>query len=295
MFAISHLNLPAVDVSQWRLQVRGLVERALTLDLMQLRRYPPAVLESVHHCAGNPLDPTQPSREAANATWSGVWLRDILDDAGVLPGAEFVWADGLDHGVFAGVAVSYYRKDLPRSRIGHDVMLATGLNGLPLPIEHGAPVRLVVPGFYGTNSVKWLWRITLASERAEGLFTTRLYNDPLPDGGSRPVWAMAPSSLIVSPEPFAKVRGPVRVEGWAWSDPPVAALALSADGGATWTSAEVAVRARREWQRWSVLWHPSRRGRHTLQCRATDAAGETQPCAGARNAMHAVAVDVIET
>lgn len=294
VFVISHMGPPGWGPSNWRLEIRGLVERKLSLGLPDLRRYPRARLESVHHCAGDPLAPSEPSRCAANVVWSGVWLRDVFDDAGVLPEARFVWSDGLDQGTFAGEEVEFYRKDLPLERVDQDVMLATGLNGRALSPEHGGPLRLVVPGFYGTNSVKWLRALTLATARAEGLFTTRLYNDLLANGFARPVWEMAPMSLIVSPVEQARAVAPVLVRGWAWGDREIRTVELSDDDGAGWSEAFVAPRARREWQQWFALWVPSSCGRQTIQSRATDTSGMSQPLIGARNAVHRVSVEVVD-
>ena len=118
-----------------------------------------------------------------------------------------MWSHGADYGEFAGVAVERYTKDLPLSRLSADVLIATELNDEPLLAENGFPARLVVPGFYGTNSVKWLTGMTLADRRADSPFTTRWYNDAVLDGEGRatgqtvPVWAIAPESVIVAPAP----------------------------------------------------------------------------------------------
>ncbi|AJK49840.1 molybdopterin-dependent oxidoreductase [Burkholderia plantarii] len=295
LFVISHLEPPGVFPAPWRLTVSGLVARDATLDLADLQRYPQASLESVHHCAGNPLAPSEASRQAANLKWSGVWLRDVLDDLGVRPGARFVWSDGLDSGSFAGETVEFYRKDLPLARVAEDVMLATGLNGQSLGREHGGPLRLVVPGYYGTNSVKWLLRLTLAAERAQGLFTTRLYNDSPAGGPLRPVWEMAPMSMIAVPAEGARVFAPVLVRGWTWGDREIRSVELSDDGGRLWSEAFVGRRRGREWQPWFALWVPSKPGRQTIQCRATDAAGATQPHSGARNGIHRIEIEVVES
>lgn len=113
----------------------------------------------------------------------------------------------------------YFRKDLPLWRAPADVLLATQVNGEPLPDRHGGPVRLVVPGFYGTNSVKRLWRLTLADHRPDGLFTTRYYNEPLPDGTTRPVYGLEPESIIVDPAPEVVVGAQAEVRGSVWGMP----------------------------------------------------------------------------
>lgn len=290
LFMLAHLGLLRLTPEDWRLDVTGLVDRPLRLRLPDLARFAPARVEAVHQCAGNPLAPTIATRRVGCVVWEGVWLRDVLAEAGVRPEAAYVWSDGADSGSFEGDAVPFFRKDLPLARLGEDVLLATRVNGGPLPDRHGGPVRLVVPGFYGTNSVKWLWRLTLADRRADGLFTTRYYNDALPEGGRRPVWALAPESVIVSPAPGERVGGPVELRGWAWGDAPITRVEVSGDGGASWEPAAVAPRRDRAWQAWRLLWRPLVFGPAVLMCRATDAEGHTQPSAEARNAVYRVEV-----
>ena len=291
LFMLAHLGVARPLGMAWDVSLGGLVRRPLRLTLADLAQRPAARLEAVHQCAGNPMQPSVATRRVANVVWEGVWLRDLLAEAQPLPGAGFLWADGADAGSFDGEAVPFYRKDLPLARVPQDVLLATRLNGAPLPDEHGGPLRLVVPGFYGTNSVKWLWRLQLADRRAEGLFTTRFYNDTLPDGSRRPVWGLAPEAVFTTPAPGDHVSGQVELQGWAWGDAPVVRVEISDDGGTRWWAAEVAPRQGRSWQAWSAQWTPDGRGPRRLLCRATDASGATQPLQGARNEAHVVEVE----
>jgi hypothetical protein len=127
--------------------------------------------------------------------------------------------------------------------------------------------------------------------------TIRLYSDPDPTGPGalrKPVWAVAPESIIVSP-----IRGScvgwseIEIWGWAWSDRPVRSVEVSVDSGRTWIDARVDTAVGHAWQRFSVSWSPSQPGPTELRCRATDANGRTQPSDGARNAIHCVAVTVV--
>jgi DMSO/TMAO reductase YedYZ molybdopterin-dependent catalytic subunit len=160
---------------------------------------------------------------------------------------------------------------------------------------------LVVPGFYGTNSVKWLWRLRLAERRAEGPFASVLYNDVLEADeiaaglpARRPVWAVAPESIIVAPAPDTIVaRGePTQIWGWAWSFRGIARAEVSVDGGETFATAELEPRRGWRWQRFSLPWRPTTSGGASLSVRAFDAAGTSQPFDGARNAIHTVRVIV---
>src|SRR5262249_32628485 len=172
--------------------IDGLVRRPLQLTLAELMRQPRVTLTSIHQCCGSPLKPEQPTRRITNVVWGGTRLSSLLADCGPDPAARFVWSSGADHGVFGGAECGAYVKDLPLDRIAADVLVAYEMNGAPLRPEHGFPARLVVPGYYGTNSVKWLTRLTLAEQRASGPFTTRWYNDVVRDASGRPTGATTP-------------------------------------------------------------------------------------------------------
>ena len=165
------------------LTIDGLVERPRMLRFDDLVRYPKTEVTSVHQCCGSPLAPFEPTRRVCNVRWGGVRVADVLADCRPSAAAQYIWSYGADYGEFSGVAVNAYVKDLPIARIDADVLIGYELNGSALAAEHGFPARLVVPGFYGTNSVKWLTRMTLTEGRAPGPFSTRWYNDPVLDGG----------------------------------------------------------------------------------------------------------------
>jgi DMSO/TMAO reductase YedYZ molybdopterin-dependent catalytic subunit len=246
------------------------------------------------------LAPQEPKRRIVNVRWGGVRVSDVLAECGVRPEARYLWSDGADYGEFAGVAVERYTKDLPLSRLASDVLIATELNGEPLRAENGFPARLVVPGFYGTNSVKWLARMTLADRRSDSPFTTRWYNDAVVDREGRitaqttPVWAIAPESVIVAPAPDARLSAGQECLIWgrAWADGGVSHVKVSVDDGGSWREARLQPQTERAWQRFSLPWTPERPGSVQLCALATDCDGREQPLSGFRNAMHSVAVTV---
>ena len=241
------------------------------------------------------MNPTVPTRRVANVRWAGVDLAELFGELGISADASHLWAFGLDHGEFAGEAQDSYLKDIPLGRLEEgDVLIAYELNGAPLPQKHGFPARLVVPGYFGTNSVKWLSRLELADHRADSVFTTRFYNDAIPGSdATRPVWEIFPESVIVAPGPDMRVAASEsEIWGWAWSASGVGQVDVSTDGGASWRRAELGPRRQRSWQRFSYRWTPSAAGQHTLMSRATNADGNTQPMDGARNAVYAVDVTV---
>jgi DMSO/TMAO reductase YedYZ molybdopterin-dependent catalytic subunit len=297
---LCHLGVPRLDPAAWSLTIDGLVRRPRRFSWSELHQRRPVEVASVHQCCGSPLDPDKPTRRVTNVVWTGVRLAEVIAECDPHPSARFVWSAGADHGRFEGVAVDAFVKDLPIDRVADDVLVAFAMNGAPLRPENGFPARLVVPGFYGTNSVKWLTRVTLADARASGPFTTRWYNDPVrdpsgePTGETRPVWAIAPESVIVAPAPDQRIAAGQTVEvwGWAWADGGASAVELSTDGGATWSPARLEPPSGRTWQRFAADWRPTERGPVELVARA-HANGHSQPDAGARNAVHRVPVAVV--
>jgi DMSO/TMAO reductase YedYZ molybdopterin-dependent catalytic subunit len=297
---LCHLGLPRITHEDWSLAIDGLVARPRTLSFSDLMRCEKVSVTSVHQCAGSPLAPSEPTQRVCNVSWAGARLADILAECEPHPTVRFVWSTGADYGDFAGVSVEAYVKDMPVDRVKSDVLVAYEMNGGPLMPEHGFPARLVVPGFYGTNSVKWLTRVTLAEARAPGPFTQRWYNDPVQDecrsasGRTVPVWAIAPQSVIVAPAPDAAINASEATEiwGWAWADGGVGQVEISVDGG-SWQPALLEPAAERAWQRFTLSWLPEKCGTVTLASRATAASRECQPASGRRNAIYRVSVTVI--
>src|SRR5262249_3762707 len=244
---LCHLGVPRIDADDWSLSVDGLVRRPTRVTLSELMQRPCRDITSIHQCCGSPLRPDMPTRRVCNVVWSGVRLSDLLSDCEPEPAARYVWSSGADYGTFEGDAVDAFVKDLPLERVAADVLIAFAMNGSPLRPENGYPARLVVPGYYGTNSVKWLNRLTLAPERATGPCTASWDNDVIRDGAgqstgaTRPVWSIAPESVIVSPAPdqTLPVAEPVEIWGWAWADGGVSAVDVSTDGLSGWTSAAI--------------------------------------------------------
>lgn len=295
LFVLAHLGIPKVDQSKWKLEIAGLVKKALILGYEDLCRFPKRIICAIHQCAGNPMEPTVPTRTISNVEWSGVLLRDILTEAGIKDSCTHLWAYGLDFGTFANVKQEHYVKDLPISHVmAGDVLIATELNGKPLSEKHGFPARLVVPGFYGNNSVKWLCRIELANQRVKSLFTTRFYNDPDGESGaSKPVWAIEPESIIINPSMNSTLTNtPVEISGWAWSLEEVTLVEVSVDGGETWVTADLDQRKGLSWQRFNYFWTPEIEGDYQIKCRAIDSDNKKQPLDSARNSIHCVEVTI---
>jgi DMSO/TMAO reductase YedYZ molybdopterin-dependent catalytic subunit len=296
---LCHLGVPRLAQEDWSLTIDGLVANPLTLTFADLLRFPKAEVMSVHQCAGSPLQPNEPSQRVCNVKWGGARLADVLSACAPDAGARFIWSTGADFGEFGGVSIDAYVKDLPIERLSADVLIAYEMNDAPLKPEHGFPARLLVPGFYGTNSVKWLTRLTLAAARADGPFTTRWYNDPVPDrsgaanGRTVPVWSIAPQSVIVAPAPEAEIElsKPVEIWGWAWADGGVRSVDVAVGG--SWRPAVLEASTGREWQRFAIYWTPDRPGSAVLASRATSINGEAQPKSGRRNAVYELPITIV--
>ncbi|KAF5005013.1 hypothetical protein FDECE_8538 [Fusarium decemcellulare] len=179
LFHTIHMGAAVVDVEKWLLVVDGMVERPFALTMEQLLKLPQTTITAFHECYGSPLKPpTSAVWRIGNVRWTGVRLVDILSLAKPRPEARFVWSEGLDYGTFGGVTADRYQKDLPMEKaLGSEVLVAIAINGQPLKKERGGPVRLVVPGWFGTNMTKWLCRLTLQDKRASGPYITVFYNE----------------------------------------------------------------------------------------------------------------------
>ena len=301
VIVLCHFGVPRIDSLDWSLSIDGLVRRTTRFTFDDIIRRPRAEIASIHQCCGSPMKPEMPTRRICNVMWGGVRLADLLAECGPDPAAHYVWASGADYGVFEGDDCDAFIKDLPIDRVSEDVLIAYEMNGAPLRPENGYPMRLVVPGYYGTNNVKWLTRLTLAEARSTGPFTTRWYNDPVLDTAGQPtrarvpVRSIAPESVIVSPAPEQTLHAGEAVEiwGWAWADGGVAALEVGTDGASSFMSATLEPPVGRVWQRFAATWTPPTHGKHVLCSRATSVGGQSQPRNGARNAIYRVAVEAV--
>jgi len=297
-YVLTHYDIPYIpDDTPWPLTLDGRVRRPLRLTPADLRTFPQVTTRVTLECAGNgralltPRPVSQPwlVEAVGTAEWTGTPLRLLLAEAGVEADAVDVVFTGADHGVERGVEQDYQRA-LPldvATGAAPEVLVAYEMNGAPLPPQHGRPLRLVVPGWYGMAHVKWLRGITVSDTPFTGFQQTvayRLRQHPGDDG--EPVTRIAPRALLVPPgfpDFMSRARvvrpGPVTVEGRAWSGrAPVTEVEVSGDGGRTWSGAtlEPAGGHPWAWRRWRFEW-TAVPGEHVLSARATDAEGSSQP------------------
>ncbi|KAF5690436.1 sulfite oxidase s [Fusarium circinatum] len=298
LFQTIHMGAAVVGEAKWLLVIDGLVRKPFALSLAQLKALPQTSVTSFHECYGSPLKPpTSNPWRIGNVVWSGVRLSTILALAEPLPEAHFVWSEGLDRGKFFEYEADRYQKDLPVTKAQRpEVLLAWKINGEPLCKERGGPVRLVVPGWFGTNSTKWLCRLSLEGTRAPGPFASVLYNekDPADPQGVKmqPVWEVEVNSMITKPADSEAISaGLVTVEGWAWSHDGVALVEVSKDEGRNWIRGKVDTKEDQAWQRFTVAVELES-GILKLIARATSESGMRQPLTGRRNHIHSITVNV---
>jgi DMSO/TMAO reductase YedYZ molybdopterin-dependent catalytic subunit len=293
-YLLVHFDIPEVDAAALRLDVHGLVNNPLSLTMADIQRRPKQSFAVTMECAGNGralLDPrpvSQPWHVEAigTAEWGGTPLRGVLEEAGVKDDAVEILFTGIDEGVQGDQRHAYQRSLTVEEAMRDDVLLAYEMNGRPLEPQHGYPLRLIVPGWYGMTSVKWLSSIEAIAAPFAGYqqLATYRYTQTMDDPGD-PVTLQNVRALMIPPgiPDFAtRVRlvapGRVEVSGRAWAGrSEVTRVEFSGDGGATWRDAApdppVGPHA---WRAWRTEWN-AEPGRHTLSVRATDSAGNTQP------------------
>ena len=306
LFVRNHTSTPLIDRSTWRLRVFGdglatprPETEALSLSWSDLRALPRATVESVHECTGNGRSffSSQQGRAASGTAWTlgavgtvaweGVRLRDLLKSIGLAPDAVSIQATGLDpHFVSGGVDYGPVRRPFPVYKALRDAVLAWGANGQPLLPDHGYPLRLVLPGWVGIGSIKWLGSLEVARTELFSPWNTKWYRmtggsysatePPLTTNPVRSAWALASGATLAAGRSH-------RLQGRAWSGAaPIEKVKVSLDGGNTWQRAELeddrssTVRGH-GWSRFSVTWDRPKAGSYQLLARATDAKGRTQP------------------
>jgi sulfane dehydrogenase subunit SoxC len=293
-YLLVHYDIPVVDPATYRLTVTGRVATELELSLDDLRAREAVTAPVTMECAGNgrallePRPVSQPwlAEAVGTAEWTGVALAPLLREAGIDDDAVEVVFTGLDRGVEGGVEQLYERSLSVEDAEREDVMLAYACNGVPLPPQHGFPLRLVVPGWYGMTSVKWLHRITVVDEPFTGyqMITGYRMRSDADDEGT-PVTRMVPRSLLVPPGiPDFMTRkrflppGRHRLEGRAWSGwGPILQVEVSTDGGDNWAPATLGdPPGPAAWAPFAYDWEAPE-GDHVLCARAKDVTGRTQP------------------
>ncbi len=287
-FVRNHFEPPVVnDARAWELTLEGLVTRPMRWTLAQLEAMPQHGVFATVECAGNGRSFLKEKAEGVqwgagaigHAEWTGVRLRDLLEPTGIKASATEIIFEGADRGEEGGKTMNFSRS-LPLAKALHpDTLIALRMNGEALEPNHGAPLRLFVPGWYGVASVKWLRTMRVTDQPYQGYFQTTKYS--IIRGGRRqPLGPGSVKSEVLSPAAGAQVgAGTVRIAGVAWAgEAGVGRVDVSTDGGRTWHAAHLTgIDQPYSWRQWEALWTVTAPGDYEIVTRAHSSRGETQP------------------
>ena len=293
MFVRCHHYTPEVKLSGWNLRIEGVVSNPVTLSMDDLKKLPRVSLVSVLECAGNGrsfYEPHVPGMQwkfggVANSRWTGVRLRDVLQKAGVKESARHILFDGAD--VPIGTMPKFQRTITLAKAMDPETLLAYEMNGAPIPMDHGFPLRLIASGWAGDSWVKWIQRMEILDHEFEGFWMKTAYRHPdhpvapgsaVPPEQMVPVTDLAVKSVIGSPAGEWMAPGHTRITGAAWSNgAAITGVDVSTDGGKTWRAAKLGRdQDKYAWRLFELPWTAAE-GTYTLMSRAKDSNGRMQP------------------
>lgn len=304
MFVRNNLLTPDIDAASHRLTVKGLVHKEVSFSIEDLRKQFPVVrTQAMLECAGSGRTGFQPRPSGTTwpitggmgcPVWNGVRLRDVLRAAGLANNAAHIAGQGGDFGVIPSVAPVIRSIPLDKAMEPH-TLVVFGMNDGPLPKVHGYPLRLMVPGWAGSASTKWLHTLTALDAPFKGTYMDTSYRIPRdavkpgekmpPDALSTEAWPV--KSMITYPAPNAtfKAGRPVLVEGRAWvGEGAITRVDVSFDEGVAWQQAHInSATDKYAWRIFSIEYHPQKTGYVTVLARATDSRGNVQPIVPAWN------------
>jgi DMSO/TMAO reductase YedYZ molybdopterin-dependent catalytic subunit len=289
----SHFAAPTINAATWSLRVDQHVGKALKLSYDDLKRLPSKTVTATLECSGNGRSFLEPKKKGVqweigavgNARWTGVPVADVLRRAEIKPGAVDVVFVGADHGKKDDEELQFLRSVPLAKALDQDVLLAYEMNGQPLTVNHGFPLRVIVPGWFGVASVKWLERIIVSDKPFPTYWQSVDYSIWDRRTGvprMQPITLLQVKSVIANPAAGATFGASTNqtISGTAWSgDADVTKVEVSTDDGRTWNPADlIDPPAKGVWRRWRYSWRtPSKPGEVKLFSRATDAAGNQQP------------------
>jgi DMSO/TMAO reductase YedYZ molybdopterin-dependent catalytic subunit len=292
-FVRNHFSVPDVQRDKWELVLEGLVERPTRWTFADLAAMPQESVFATVECAGNGRTFLQQKAAGVqwgagaigHAEWTGVRLRDLLAPSGIKPGALEIVFEGADRGTEPNHPVPmHFSRSLPLAKaLDPDTLIALRMNGEWLDLNHGAPARLFVPGWYGVASVKWLRSMRVIDQVYPGYFQTVTYSvDRVTSTGKRrvPLGPVVTKSEILQPAAGATLNcGTNRIAGIAWAgEQRIEAVDVSTDGGRTWEAARLkGLQQPYSWCHWEHLWNITTPGEHTILARARADSGQTQP------------------
>jgi DMSO/TMAO reductase YedYZ molybdopterin-dependent catalytic subunit len=278
-----------ISLSDWSLTIEGEVNNPLVLGFDQIYRMPKAIVSNTIECSGNSRSLLESKASGnpwtiggvGNAVWGGVWLRELFDSAGLKANAKHVAFEGMDKPL--GTAQIQFVRSIPIEKALSSLLLAYEMNGEPLPLEHGYPLRALALGWTGANCVKWLHKIFVLDRPYEGFYMDKVYRkfqkgqDP---GTGEVVTGISLKSIITQPERSETLAaGSVTILGAAYAgETEVKRVEVSVDNGKTWLAAAfIGPNEPYAWRQWQFLWSVKEKGEYTLLSRATDTQGNQQP------------------
>jgi sulfite oxidase len=301
-FVRNHMFEPAkFDVGAWKLTISGEVEKPYTATLADLEKIPVHSVTNTLECAGNGRslqNPAVPGIQwgkgaVGNARFSGPSLKTLLEKAALKDTAKHVQFRGLDQ--VPGKVPPFIRSIPIEKALDGDTLVATQMNGAPLPAHHGYPVRVITPGWVGAASCKWLTEITVLDKPAEGNFMSPGYRfpntpgkpgEPVKPEDTHALTGLTVKSLIAAPSNGAKLKaGANTIQGVAWAgEADITKVEVSTDGGASWNVAKLGKdQAKYAWRLWTFNWKAPKSGDYAILSRATDSQGRVQPDAAGWN------------
>jgi len=278
-----------VSLEDWSLTIDGLVRRALTLTFADILVLPKVEAANTLECSGNSRSLLKEKASGnpwtiggvGNAVWGGVWLKDILEQSGITSDGKHVCFEGFD--VPLGRAQIKFIRSIPVAKALDSTLLAYEMNGAPLPLEHGFPLRALALGWTGANCVKWLHKITIIESPFEGFFMDKVYRvfQKGEDSKSGEAITSIPVKAIIT-QPLQDTHvaaGIIPIRGAAYAgEAGIASVEVSADSGRTWQSANlIGLDVPFAWRHWEYLWEAETKGSYTIMARATDTNGKRQP------------------
>jgi DMSO/TMAO reductase YedYZ molybdopterin-dependent catalytic subunit len=286
-----------VKLSDWTLSIEGLVNKKISLTFEDIRRRPKVELANTLECSGNSRSLLKSKTSGnpwtiggvGNAIWGGVWLKELLEEAELQQNARHVSFEGLDKPL--GSAGIKFIRSIPLEKAMASTLLAYEMNGEPLPLKHGYPLRAIALGWTGANCIKWLHKITVLDKQFEGFFMDKVYRifqkgeDPK---SGQVVRNINVKSIIVEPAKDQTLSaGIVPIRGAAYAgEAGVQQVDVSVDEGKTWNPAKlIGLQEPYAWRHWEYLWEAKQQGAYTIMARAKDINGRQQPEAALWNVL----------
>jgi DMSO/TMAO reductase YedYZ molybdopterin-dependent catalytic subunit len=278
-----------IALADWELAIEGEVDRPLRFSFDQIYRMPKAIVANTLECSGNSRSLLENKARGnpwtiggvGNAVWGGIWLKDVLNKAGLKDNARHVAFEGLDKPL--GSAQIKFIRSIPLKKAISSTLLAYEMNGEPLPLKHGYPLRALALGWTGANCVKWLAHITVLERPFEGFFMDQVYriyqNGREPQTGEV-VTGLNLKSIITQPVDGDRLpAGSITVLGAAYGgETDIESVEVSIDNGKTWNTVEfIGPHELFAWRQWQHVWEVEEKGYYTLMSRATDIEGHQQP------------------